>query len=216
MVGFNRRFAPHIQTIKSKLKQMPLSVMYRVNAGFIPADHWTQNLQVGGGRIVGELCHFIDLAIYLAGELPGQINATAIPDSRGLNDTLTCTLDFPNGSIASINYFSNGSKSLPKEYLEVHAHGVSVVLNDFKEMTWFTNKVKKESMLNQDKGHRAEVHAFLDAVKNGQPSPIPFEDVYAASLLPFLVQEALRVRKSVNLNWSELIFPLSSQERGQG
>jgi polar amino acid transport system substrate-binding protein len=199
MVGFNRRFAPHIQKIKSKLKRSPVAINYRINAGSIPVEHWTQDPKTGGGRIIGELCHFMDLAMYIAGAQPKQVQAMAVPDAAGLNDTLVCNLNFANGSVASINYFANGSKSLAKEYLEVHTHGVSAIVNDFKELIWHSNSRKKETLVNQNKGHKEEVGAFLQALKQGGQVPIPFEELYYSSLLPFKVIESIQTGKSILL-----------------
>ena len=199
MVGFNRRFAPQIIKIKNLFKMGSVSINYRINAGSIPAEHWTQDIEIGGGRIIGELCHFVDLAMFLAGASPTAVQAFAIPDAAGLNDSLVCNLQFNNGSVAAVSYFANGSKALTKEYLEVHGNGQSAILRDFKELEIFGKKINKHKLLSQDKGHKNEVSAFLNAVKNGQPSPISFEEIYISSLLPFKIIESLQTSKVVHL-----------------
>jgi polar amino acid transport system substrate-binding protein len=192
MVGFNRRFAPQVVKIKKIFEQGPVAVNYRINAGSIPKEHWSQDLDIGGGRIIGEVCHFVDLAMFLSGSLPTSVQAFSIPDASSLNDTLVCNLQFKNGSVATISYFSNGSKAVPKEYLEVYGNGVTAILKDFKELSIFERKEKKEKLFNQDKGHKNEVKAFLQAIKKGNTSPIPFEEIYISSLLPFKIIESIQ------------------------
>jgi predicted dehydrogenase/threonine dehydrogenase-like Zn-dependent dehydrogenase len=144
MVGFNRRFAPMIQTIKKTFSSSnPIAINYRINAGVIPADHWVHDLKVGGGRIVGEACHFIDLCMFLAGSKLTTISAVALNDAQKLNDTVCFNLQFENGSTASVSYFSNGNKSINKEYLEVFGSGIVAVLDDFKTLTVSGKSEKK-------------------------------------------------------------------------
>lgn len=192
MVGFNRRFAPQIQQIHqlfSKLKQ-PVAINYRINAGTLPADHWIHDAAVGGGRMIGEACHFIDLAAYLSGSKIISVSAQAIKDSNHLRDTVSIQLKMENGSIANLSYFSNGNKNMSKEYLEVFGSGVVATLDDFKDLQIFGNAVKKQSA-KQDKGHKAEVTAFLNAIKQGQAAPIAFEEIYNAMLTTFKVEESI-------------------------
>jgi polar amino acid transport system substrate-binding protein len=198
MVGFNRRFAPLIQRLKTVIKSVPLALNYRINAGLIPASHWTQDVEVGGGRIIGEVCHFIDLSIFLADSLPALVSAEVMDDPQSLNDTLVINLKFKNGSIAAISYFANGNKNLDKEYLEVHGNGMAAILNDFRELTIY-GKGKKKIKSSQDKGHREEVKRFLTAVKEGQPAPISFEEIYMSSLLPFKVIESIRTGNKIKI-----------------
>jgi len=123
-VGFNRRFAPQIISIKRAFSDIaPKSINYRINAGTLPPTHWVQDPEIGGGRIIGEVCHFIDLCTYLAGGKIISVSSNSITDSVALNDTLTINLSYSNGSVASICYFSNGNKNLSKEYLEVFCAG---------------------------------------------------------------------------------------------
>ena len=185
MVGFNRRFAPMIQTIKKTFSSSnPIAINYRINAGVIPADHWVHDLKVGGGRIVGEACHFIDLCMFLAGSKLTTISAVALNDAQKLNDTVCFNLQFENGSTASVSYFSNGNKSINKEYLEVFGSGIVAVLDDFKTLT-VSGKSEKKYTGNQDKGHQNEVKAFVESILQGKPAPIPFEETVLSTLATF-------------------------------
>jgi predicted dehydrogenase/threonine dehydrogenase-like Zn-dependent dehydrogenase len=179
MVGFNRRFAPLLQKIKTALPDgIPVAMNYRINAGAIPADSWIQDTDIGGGRIIGEVCHFIDLVLFLAGSPIAQVDSRVMRTASGLNDTLVVALAFADGSVANISYFANGAKSLPKEQLEVHCAGQSWVLDDFKRLNTYSGSRRKSSTGGQDKGHAREVELFLNAVNDGSPTPISFDDIY--------------------------------------
>ena len=178
MVGFNRRFAPHVVKMKELLDGVrePKSMIMTVNAGVIPPDHWTQDAAVGGGRIIGEACHFIDLLRLLAGSAI-QSAKIAKMDS-GVRDTVSIQVSFSNGSIGTIHYFANGSRRFPKERLEVFAGGKILQLDNFKALRGYGWKdFKKMGLWRQDKGHRQEVRMFVEWVKNGGPSPIPFDEI---------------------------------------
>jgi predicted dehydrogenase/threonine dehydrogenase-like Zn-dependent dehydrogenase len=199
MVGFNRRFSPHIQKIKQLFNSnQPKSINYRINSGFIPSDSWVQDKEIGGGRIIGEVCHFVDLAMYLSGSLPASLQANAVIDPLGLMDTLTVNMSFKDGSIANVSYFSNGSKELKKEYLEVFSNGVTAVVDDFKELHIYTNKHKKTKLLNQNKGHKSEVKLFLDSIRNGELAPIPFEEVYWSTKMSFDIITSITNNEQIN------------------
>jgi polar amino acid transport system substrate-binding protein len=198
MVGFNRRFSLFIQKIKRQMKEsIPVSILYRINSGNIPLDHWIQDKDIGGGRIIGEVCHFIDLAMYLSGSLPSQIHAVAIPDPNSKWDTLSVNIQFRNGSIASIQYYANGSKELKKEYLEVFSSGMTWIIDDFKEMHVYGKSHKKQRLLNQDKGHKNEVESFLNCIRNGKDTPISFKEIYWSSRMTFDVIKSIINKKSI-------------------
>jgi len=191
MVGFNRRFAPFIQQMKKMLGDgAPKAINYRINAGIVPPEHWVHDKQIGGGRIIGEACHFIDLCMYLAGAPITAVSAKAMNDPHSLNDTVVISLQFANGSVANLSYFSNGNKNLPKEYLEVFSGGIVSVMEDFKTLKTF-GKTKNESSGTQDKGHKAEVASFMQAIKSGKPSPISFDEIYLSTLATFKVIESI-------------------------
>ena len=186
MVGFNRRFAPHIRKVMEEFPgDLPKAINYRVNAGHIPPEHWIQDKDVGGGRILGEVCHFVDLAMHLAGSPPRSLSAVPMDDPSGLLDTLNVNILFRNGSIADVSYFSNGSKAMKKERIEIFSSGKSAVLDDFTRLDIYRKRRISKSRASQDKGHRREVREFLDSIREGRPAPIPFEDVYWSTRMSF-------------------------------
>lgn len=198
MVGFNRRFAPQIVKMKELLRAMdePKSLIMTVNAGEIPSDHWTQDKEVGGGRIVGEGCHFIDLLRYLVG-VPivehqamslGRHGALAVTD-----DKASITLRFADGSVGTVHYLANGDKSFPKERLEVFGGGKVLQLDNFRKLRGYGFKdFSKMELWRQDKGQTACAQAFVTAVKEGRACPIPPEEIFEVSRISIEVQQALR------------------------
>lgn len=204
MVGFNRRFSPLTQILKEKVGEGLMSMIYRINAGKIPSDSWVKDEEVGGGRIIGEVCHFLDFLTFINGSLPDTLYASVLPDANGTEDTINVNLNFKNGSIGTISYFSNGPRSLFKEYIEVYRAGVTAILKDFKELEIYSNRKKfKKSLISQDKGQKTMVKAFLDSIKNGKSSPIPFEEIYAVTLTTFKVVDSLRTKQAVKIS----LFP---------
>ncbi len=200
LVGFNRRFAPHIQQISKLLrKDAPKAMNYRINAGAIPADHWVHDKDVGGGRIIGEVCHFVDLTMFIAGANITAVSAHAMKESNNLLDTVVINLSFDNGSIANISYFSNGNSKLEKEYLEVFSDGQVAIIDDFKKMKLYSNKRSQFKLSSQDKGHSEEVRQFLQCIKEGRPSPISFEDIYLSTLATFKILESIKTNKTISL-----------------
>jgi predicted dehydrogenase/NADPH:quinone reductase-like Zn-dependent oxidoreductase len=175
MIGFNRRFSPHTQQIKKWLAGTPgsKSIIITMNAGAIPANHWTQDPAVGGGRINGEACHLIDLARYLTDSpiRDASVNTMIGGDGR-LGDCVAINLSFEDGSIATIHYLANGSKDFPKERFEVFAGGKVAVCNNFRSSNLIGGKEKFKTR-SQDKGHAAELQAFVGAIANGGDWPIP-------------------------------------------
>lgn len=204
MVGFNRRFAPLAVRLKTFLenRKEPLYAHYRVNAGYLPPTHWTQDPLQGGGRIIGEACHFVDFLIFLVGDTPQQVTAQGLPDGgRYREDNVLITLTFPDGSLGSIAYLANGDKRLPKERLEVFCGGRAAVLDDFRslELLGGGKREKIVSRLRQDKGHRAEVQAFAQAILNGEPPPIPYDHLFGGMQATFAAVQSLRTERSVRL-----------------
>jgi predicted dehydrogenase len=184
MVGFNRRFSPQVQKVKSLLAGVtgPRSFIYTANAGAIPAEHWTQDREVGGGRIIGEACHFIDLLRFLAA-CPIVAYDVAVLDSS-TRDTVTIQLAFQDGSIGTVHYFANGSKAFPKERLEVFAAGRVLQLDNFRRLRGFGwPGFSKMNLWAQDKGQRACAAAFTQAVQQGGRAPIPIDQVLEVARL---------------------------------
>ena len=181
MVGFNRRFSSHTERIKQLLaaRSEPLCMNMTVNAGAIPAEHWLQDPQRGGGRIVGEGCHFIDLLAYLAGS--GVCRAAGMMMGEGpavCSDRMAICLGFADGSVGTVNYFANGAKNYPKETLEVFSDGRVLRLENFRVTRGYGFRgFKKFKTMKQDKGHRAEVAAFIDRLRTGGPPLIPLSEL---------------------------------------
>jgi len=181
MVGFNRRFSPLVVSLKNTIDsagKSPVSINYRINAGIVPADHWIHDKKIGGGRIIGEACHFIDLAMHLSGSKIISVSAVAMPDTNNNNDTVTINLHFGNGSIANISYFSNGNKDLPKEYLEVFFAGRIGIIDDFSSLKIYGKTAVTKNVKGIDKGHNSEVTNFLKNIETGKECPVPFEEQY--------------------------------------
>jgi len=200
MVGFNRRFAPLAKRLKESLGPVPVSMIYRINAGAIPADTWIQDPAIGGGRIIGEVCHFIDFLTFISGSLPARVYASALPDPNHLNDTVTINLVFKNGSIGTVAYYANGSKSLAKEYVEIYQSGLTGIIRDFKHLEIHTNgKRVRKRLLNQDKGQAVMVRAFIDSVKNGGLALIRPDEIFAVTKATFAVVESLKTRQVVSV-----------------
>ena len=205
MVGFNRRFSPHIMQVKKMLDPaVPVAINYRINAGYIPPDHWTQDPRFGGGRIIGEVCHFIDLSVFLAGALPATVHALAMKEPMNMLDVVTISLSFTNGSIATIQYLSNGSKEMKKEYLEVFSSGTVLVVDDFKSFEIIGKSRKSSKLMNQDKGHKEEVRQYLAAIRSGSPTPIPFREIYASTFTTFMVLDSIRENRAIDLDFRNI------------
>lgn len=189
MVGFNRRFAPQIQQMKQLLAGIsgPKTFAMTINAGHIPRDHWTQDRLIGGGRIIGEGCHFVDLLRFLAASPIVGIQAMSAGE-----DNVTVTLRFADGSIGTVHYFSNGHKSFPKEQLEVFCSGKVLRLENFRKLRGYGwPGFRKMDLWSQDKGQAACVTAFVDAIRRGACSPIPWDELVEVTQVTFDIMDAL-------------------------
>ncbi len=192
-VGFNRRFSPLVEQMKQAFAPgAPLAMTYRINAGPIPPTSWIHDPEQGGGRIIGEVCHFVDLVQHVADDEVAEVFAiNAGGHEAGLHDVVTVTLRMRRGSIASISYFATGDKSFPKERLEVFGGGAVAVLDDFRELTLSKGgKRRSVKKLSQDKGFDEEIAAFLAAVKGGT-LPIPLRSLVATTRATFAIEESL-------------------------
>ena len=197
MVGFNRRFAPLTAHLKQMLPAAPKIMIYRVNAGSIPAGNWIQDPKIGGGRMIGEGCHFIDYMSHVADALPVMISAAAIPDAQGLNDTLTVNIVFSDGSVGTLCYCANGSSALAKEYFEVHCAGTSATLSDFHELNVFGCRNKRWKAV-QDKGQHNMIREFFAAIREGRRCIDPAA-LCAVTRATFAVGESLKSNQTVRL-----------------
>jgi predicted dehydrogenase/threonine dehydrogenase-like Zn-dependent dehydrogenase len=195
MVGFNRRFSPVAEELKKAFRDSsePLVINYRVNAGLIPKEHWTQNENIGGGRIIGEVCHFIDLMQFFTDALPQTVYAQCLSKHNEQvknDDNLIINISFSNGSVGTIIYVANGDKSLPKERAEIFGGGKVGIINDFRSGEVYAGNKSKVLKL-EGKGHAQEVQRFLEAVKYGKEYPISFESIYATTKATFKVLDSL-------------------------
>lgn len=201
-VGFNRRFSPHAQSLKSQISSLrePKYLHYRINAGYIPLNHWTQDPHIGGGRIIGEACHFIDLITYLVGSSPISVHAVALPNNgKYSDDNVSMTFTFPDGSIGVVDYLANGDKSLPKERLEVFCEGMVAVLDDYVSLAVTKDGKKKEERIAQDKGWRNEMTAFAKAIKEGKEPPIPYEQLIGVAKASFAAAESIKSKQIIEI-----------------
>ncbi len=198
MVGFNRRFSPAAQRLKKAFEGVtaPLSLSYRFNAGTIEPDQWPQDELIGGGRIIGEACHAIDLATYLHGSPPVRVFADSIggPNAPPVtDDQCFITLRHANGAISSIGYLAGGDRAFPKERIEVFGGGRVGVIDDFREViTVVGGKTRRSRGLGQDKGHSHEIEKFAESVTRGGAAPIPWGDLWSVSLAAILAARCLR------------------------
>ena len=202
MVGFNRRFAPTTRQCVDFIGQTKKSsvVQIRCNAGFIPPESWVHNKEEGGGRIIGEVCHFVDLAQAITGGLPERVFAACTEDSKGLRDNLTISMKMDNGAVADITYASNGDKSFPREEVQVFAGSSVCVIENFKNIQFVASGKKKvKKSLEVDRGHIGEIKATCDALKNGNPSPIDFKSLIATTLATFAIEESITTGEAVEV-----------------
>ncbi len=200
MVGFNRRFSPYITKLKSVFTSDQIkAINIRVNAGILPPDHWVNDKEFGGGRIIGEACHFIDLATFIADSKIDTVFAQTMDSPDRMHSTVNINLKFINGSIANISYFSNGNKMMPKELIEVLSNNISIVIDDFKKMTIFSKKVRNIKYKGQDKGHNQEITEYFNAIRKGKSSPIPFEESYHSTLATFKVIQSIKENRLIKL-----------------
>jgi len=202
MVGFNRRFAPFAIQLKQFLntRTEPIMAHYRVNAGYLPQIHWLHDPNVGGGRIIGEGCHFIDFLVYLVGATPLSVSTQALPDDgRYRDDNVLITCQFPDGSIGTVSYLANGDKAFPKERIEVFCGGRIAVMDDFRTLQTFHNghRETKHSRFRQNKGHKAEWEAFAESITKGSSPPIPYDQIFGTMNATFAAVQSLHCGKKV-------------------
>lgn len=217
MVGFNRRFAPMASQLKEFLREVhePLSMHYRVNAGYIPADHWVNDPDQGGGRILGEVCHFVDFLCFLAGATPVEVRAESVGNPGQYSmDNLVATLKFANGTVGTITYMANGDKSASKERLEVFGGASIAILEDFRrlELVRSGRKTISRARWRQDKGHKEEIRLFAEAVQGKIPPPIPFEQIIGSTLATLKLQNACQTGQTLHVDANEFIASVRKEE----
>ncbi len=205
LVGFNRRFSPHAEKIRSLIvsRSAPVCMNWLINAGFIPEDVWIQNKLVGGGRIIGEGCHWIDFMSYVVGKPVATVSAAMINTTEGIkvrDDKISIILTFADGSVGTLNYFANGHKSYPKEAFELFCDGKVLHLDNFRKLKGYGwNNFKKMNLWNQDKGHKAEFQRFVEHIASGGESLISFEEIENATLASFAAVKSAESFSVVNI-----------------
>ncbi len=210
MVGFNRRFAPMAVQLKQFLSEIhePLAIHYRVNAGYLPADHWVNDPEQGGGRILGEVCHFVDFLCYLAAACPVEVQAQTVgsPGQYSM-DNVVASLKFANGTLGTIGYLANGDKSASKERVEVFGGGSVAILADFRRLELVRNGRKQitRARWGQDKGHKAEMQAFVDALRGKTSPPIPLEQIVGSTLATLRLQNSCQTGQPLAVQLSEFV-----------
>lgn len=204
MVGFNRRFSPHVRKIKELLsgRGEPLAMHFACNAGIIPPDVWVHDPEIGGGRIIGEACHFIDLLSYIGGSRIVSVSSAQMGKGVAIKeDKMAILLTFEDGSIGTVNYFANGSKRYPKEILEIYSEGRILRLDNFRKLEGFGFKgFRKFKTRTMDKGHQAEFQTFVNSVSEGGESLIPFSELVNTTLASFAVVTSARESRMINLS----------------
>jgi predicted dehydrogenase/threonine dehydrogenase-like Zn-dependent dehydrogenase len=208
MVGFNRRFADVSKIIKKEFSNLeePLVINIRINAGFIPKEHWIQTAEVGAGRIVGEMCHFIDLMQFFTDAEPTEVYAQSITTENTKitsYDNIAVVINFSNGSVGNLLYLANGNPTLPKEYIEVFGAGKTGIIYDFKKGEFFKNN-KKIKIKSSGKGHKQEVYSFLTEMKAGNDAPISFRSICLTTLTTFKIIDSLQTSLPQKIDVDEL------------
>jgi len=198
MVGYNRRYSSLTKKLKNSFSEInnTMNILYRVSAGFIPKDNWIQDPGQGGGRIIGEVCHFIDYLIYLTGSTPIEVyayNSSVDSEDHVVEDNISAVFKFKNGSIGTIIYSAQGGSAMEKEYIEVFSHNKSAKLIDFKELKLYDGtKSKRIKLGKQDKGQAEEIKYFFSLINGTNKTEFSFEDIYIGSLATFKILESLR------------------------
>lgn len=201
VVGFNRRFSPHIQKAQTLLGDAPMNVIATMNAGFIPANSWVHDISVGGGRIIGEACHFIDLITFLTGSKVKSVCMNAMgANPQGNTDNASILLKYENGSTGVINYFSNGNKGYSKERVEVYSQERVLVLDNFQSLKGYGFKNFSSLKTSLDKGHKKQFELLVDRVKNGGEALIPFDEIINTTKASFAAIDSIKKQSWIDIN----------------
>ena len=204
-VGYNRRFSPHLRAIRKRLGGSPglMSIVATMNAGFIPANVWVHDIKVGGGRIVGEACHFIDLCVFLTGSLVSSVCLNALGTSpEASTDNASMLLKFENGSSATINYFSNGAKSYSKERIEVFSSEQIFIVDNFRKTQAYGAKGFRNLKTKIDKGHKTQFVEYIERLKSGGNPLIPISELFNVTMASFAALQSLKEKRWVHVNHS--------------
>ncbi|WP_394993432.1 bi-domain-containing oxidoreductase [Emticicia sp.] len=198
IVGFNRRFSPHIQKMKSLVGNSPMNIIATMNAGFIPTNSWVHDLNVGGGRIVGEACHFIDLITFLTGSRVKNVCMNSLGTNEN-TDNASILLKYENGSTGVINYFANGSKAYSKERIELYSQERTLILDNFQTLKGYGFKNFSNLKTSLDKGHKKQFELLIDRIKNGGEALIPFDEIINTTKASFAAIESLKKQSWIEI-----------------
>jgi predicted dehydrogenase len=215
-VGFNRRYAPATLALKKHFagRHTPLLMHYRVNAGFIPADSWVHDPVEGGGRILGEVCHFVDLLQHLVGAPPTRVSASRLQphgDAILADDNMAAIIEFADGSVGTIGYSALGADQQPKEFIDVMGAGRSALIENFRRLELYGDRKPKKTSNRLDKGHNAQFAALLTAVKGGGEPPIPFDQLVLSTVATMAIVESLQTGEPVAVDVSDLAIDRSGK-----
>jgi predicted dehydrogenase/threonine dehydrogenase-like Zn-dependent dehydrogenase len=202
-VGFNRRFSPHIQKVKQLIgdSNMPINMIATMNAGFIPLEVWVHDMAVGGGRIIGEACHFIDLMTFINGSKVVSVHMSALGNAPTENtDNAIISLKFENGSQGVVNYFSNGNKAYSKERIEVYSQGRTLIVDNFRKTEGFGFRGFSSLKTKLDKGHKKQFELLIKTIKEGGKALIPLDEIINTTQASFAAIESMKTNKTVFLN----------------
>ncbi len=205
MVGYNRRFSPHAIKVRDYLKDRrePALMNYRVNAGFVPHDHWVHSEEEGGSRIAGEVCHFVDLLQFLTGRNPVKVYAERVSGDNITilnSDNIAVTLKFEDGSIGSIIYAASGDKAFSREQVEIFSEGKTIVIRDYKETQfYYSGKKKTFKTLNQEIGYKEELQHFFNVISGKSAPALTADDIFNSTLTVFKINESLAKGRPVEI-----------------
>jgi predicted dehydrogenase len=206
MVGYNRRFSPHLSKAVDFLKSRrdPLIILYRVNSGFVPADHWVHSGEEGGGRIIGEVCHFVDAMQYITGSNPIRVFAERISGDNKTSvnsDNTVVTLKFKDGSIGTIVYSASGDRAFSRERIEIFNEGKAIVMDDYRQTDFYESGKKKTfRTLNQQMGYAEELEHFMALVKGNAEPILTTEEIFLSTLGVFSIEKSLKNGTPIDLS----------------
>lgn len=205
IVGYNRRFSPHSENLKKFLvnRKDPLMINYRVNAGFVPPEHWVHSEEEGGGRVIGEVCHFVDFMIYLTNSIPIQVYAVRVSGNNKTvvnDDNVSIVIKFKDGSVGNIFYSASGDKAFSRERVEVYCEGKTFVIEDYKNSYyWLGGKTEKFKTFNQEMGYKEELKHFVNVIMGKEPLKIEYEEIYFSTLTVFKINESISKGQAVKI-----------------
>jgi len=207
MVGYNRRFSSHSQKTLEAIKDRsdPLLINYRINAGFVPSDHWVHSEEEGGSRIVGEVCHFVDLLQFLINSEPVKIYAERVSGNNKSiinSDNVIIVIKFKDGSVGNIFYTASGDKAFSREQIEIFSEGKTIVIKDYKQTKiYFNGKKCSFKTINQDMGYKNELKHFINCIRGAEKPKLVYQEIYLSTLSILKINESLGKGLPANINY---------------